>query len=88
MLYDSFILLLLFSYSCPVFFPIALPYLAPPLPQSISPVVCAHQSSIHVSCPSPFFPHYPPPLSPLVTVSLFFIKGILITNKLLILIKM
>ena len=70
------LLLLLFSYSCPTFFPVAL-LCPPPTTPTVNPhtIVCAHESSIHVPwlAPSPSFPHYPPPPSPLVTVSLFFI---------------
>ena len=52
-----------------------LPCLAPPSPESIPPIVPAHESSIHVPllALSPL-PRYPPTHSPLVTVTLFFIS--------------
>ena len=52
----------------------------PILVLSISPRVHAHESSTHVPqlVPSPSFPHYLPPPSPLVTVNLFFISKSLI----------
>ena len=55
--------LLLFSYSCPTFFHIALPYPISSIPQSTPPTAHAQESSIHVPllAPSPSFPHYPPP---------------------------
>ena len=66
---------LLFSYTCPTFLPIALPCLTPPLPQSIPPIVRAHESSIRVPCLAPFpsFPVIPcpPPLWSLSVCSLF-----------------
>ena len=63
------LLLLLFSYSCPTFFPIAQPYPVP-TPTVNSPIVHAHESSIHVPLlvPSRFLPLYPPP-SPLWSLS-------------------
>ena len=61
------------------FFPYYSSYPAHPLPHSVfpvAPVVGVHGSLIHGPWldPSPSFPHYPSPTSPLVTVSLFFIS--------------
>ena len=68
--------LLLFSYSCPTFFPIAFPFPIPPHSHSQSPH-CPCLWALYLcsfACPFPFFPLLPTPLSPLVTVSLFFIS--------------
>ena len=67
--------LLLFNYSCPHFSPITLPW-PTYLPRSILPIVLVHGSFIQVPWldPSPSFPHYPPPRSPLAIVRLFLVS--------------
>ena len=67
--------------SCPYFPPFAL--LRPSHPRSHSHFphfVHVHGSFIHVLClvPSPSFHHYPPPYSPLVTVSLFHVSMLVV----------
>ena len=62
--YKPFWNLLLFSYSCPAFFPIALPYPVPhhchsQSPHHLCPWVLYSHSFV---CLFPFYPHYPPPL--------------------------
>ena len=59
----------IFIYCCsvpvvPPFSPLFIPTPSPQLPQSISPIVHAHESSICVPLlvPSPSVPRYPPPL--------------------------
>ena len=72
---------LLFSYRCLILFPIAHPYPTPPHSHSQSPpMVRAHESSVHAPLltPSPSLPCYPPPSSPLLIVSLFFISKYLV----------
>ena len=64
--------LLLFSYSCSVLFPIALPYPIHPTP-TVSP---AHEPPIRVPLfvPSPSFPCYSPPPSLWFTLKFLFLE--------------
>ena len=59
----------------PPFSPLLTPTLLPQFPHQSPLIFHAHESSIHVPwlAPSPSFPFYLPPVSLLVTVSLFFI---------------
>ena len=80
-----YLFIIYFIYCCSAtvvlpFPPFLTPTPSPPFLQSILPHFPDHGSSIPVCllAPSPSFSHYPPPDSPLVTVSLFFISKSLV----------